>query len=558
MATASWFVVALAAALCIALAVTSTAALPIKQRGSLADVRVKYDAWKSRFVVLVGTDQARVRRPENNGDTVSEGMAYGMLLAVHFNDRDLFTKMWRYVRAGNHLNHNGLMNWQIASSGAVIGFNSATDAELDFAYAMLVAVRVKGWCEFADAVNALIGKILALEVDGSVLKPGDMWGGASLTNPSYFSPAYYEMFRQHTGNQRWADVITQTYATINRINQLNAGTGLVPDWCDKDGRPSSGMGYQYKYDGCRTPWRVAMDAWYYDRAEAKAHCDKVVNFFGGAPNNIGDAYTITGSKVSNNNNAAFVGPAACCVAVSGTDAQADAYYNWMKNAGPSAYFQDSLGVITMLMVTGEMIDPLSGSMCIANPGSEPPTPSPGPTPSRTRTNSRTPSALPLVLNIILRQWDRTRTLAAIAQEMVARLCDLSGVPISTLTIRTSVDSNGWGRVVVRTSSAQAASALMSSFQEEQDAGRQNSDTSAELGSNDDHSMRKQDHAMSIAAIAGIGVGLLLLAAVLVALIVLAVIVVKKRVFAAPTAAAPASDSQVELNASNVLYSSSSL
>jgi endo-1,4-beta-D-glucanase Y len=551
---ASWFVVAFAA-LCLVFAAT---ALPIKQRGSLADVQVKYDAWKNRFVVAVGTDQARVRRPENNGDTVSEGMAYGMLLAVHFDDRDLFTKMWRYVRAGNHLNQNGLMNWQIASGGNVIGFNSATDAELDFAYALLVAVRVKGWCEFADAANTLIGKILTYEVDGSVLKPGDMWGGASLTNPSYFSPAYYEMFRQHTGNQRWADVITQTYATINRINQVNAGTGLVPDWCDKDGRPSSGMGYQYKYDGCRTPWRVAMDAWYYDRAEAKAHCDKVVNFFGGAPNNIGDAYTITGTKQSNNNNAAFVGPAACCVVVSGTDAQADAYWNWLKNTGPSAYFQDSLGVITMLMVTGEMIDPLSGSMCSANPGSEPPTPSPQPTASRTRTSSRTPSAAPLVLNIILREWDRTRSLGVIAQEMVTRLCDLSGVPISSLSVRTSVDSSGWGHIVVRASSAQQASALLSSFQDDQNNGGQNSDTSAQLGAYDDHSMRKQDHAMSIATIAGIGVGLMLLAGVLVALIVLTVIVVKKRVFPAPAVAAPASESQVELNASNVLYSSSSL
>jgi len=553
-------VVAAFAALCLVLAAT---AAPIKQRGSLADVRVKYDAWKSRVVVAVGTDQARVRRPENNGDTVSEGMAYGMLLAVHFDDRDLFTKMWRYVRAGNHLNQNGLMNWQISSGGAVIGFNSATDAELDFAYALLVAVRVKGWCEFADAANTLIGKILTYEVDVDVLKPGDMWGGASLTNPSYFSPAYYEMFLQHTGNQRWANVIASTYATINKINQLNAGTGLVPDWCDKDGRPSSGMGYQYKYDGCRTPWRVALDAWFFDRVEAQNYCTKVANFFGNAPNNIGDAYTITGSKVSNNNNAAFVGPAACCVVVSGTDAQADAYYNWMKNAGPSAYFQDSLGVITMLMVTGEMINPMSGNQCVDGPvvslssSRAPALPSLPASPTRTRSSSRSPSSAPVVINIILRSWDHTRTLSQIAQEMVIRLCDLSGVPISSLSIKTSTDTNGYGHIVVRAATSQQASALLTSFQTDQSDGGEPTDASAELGTYDDHSMRKQDHTMSIATVAGISVGLLLLAGILVALVVLAAVVVKKRVFPAP-APAPSSESQVELNASNVLYSSSSL
>jgi endo-1,4-beta-D-glucanase Y len=544
-------------------------ALPIKSRGTMQDVQTKYNAWKTRFVVNVGTDQARVQRPENGGDTVSEGMGYGMLLAVHFNDHTLFTKMWQYVRAGNHLNQNGLMNWQINSGGAVIGQNSATDAELDMAYALLVAVRVKGWCEFTDAANNQINKILSYEVDGAnVLKPGDMWGGSSLTNPSYFSPAYYQMFLQHTGVQRWSSVIDTTYATLNKISQLNAGTGLVPDWCTKDGVPTSGMGYQYRYDAARAPWRISLDAWWFDRAQAKTFCDHIAPFFGNAPYNVGDAYSITGAKLSNNNNAAFVGPAACCVVLSGTDAQADAYWNWLVSAGPSAYYQDSLAVITMLMVSGQMINPMSDNQCVGGVPSTTPTPSGAPVthsptraPSGTRSASHTPSKAPLVFNLILRSWNHSLSLTTIAEDMISHLCELANVVRSSLTVTTSIDTTGWAHIVVRAPSTQQASALLAAYQTTQDNGEAPSDSGAQLGYVDHHSkMHKETHALSIAAVAGIGVGIVLLVAILVVAVVVLVVVITKRVYIVRpvVGAAASSDSQVELNASNVLYSTSSL
>ena len=42
----------------------------------------------------------RVRRPNSSGavvnSTVSEGIAYGMLLAVYADDQPTFDKLWRY------------------------------------------------------------------------------------------------------------------------------------------------------------------------------------------------------------------------------------------------------------------------------------------------------------------------------------------------------------------------------------------------------------------------------------------------------------------------------
>src|SRR5436190_19861991 len=44
--------------------------------------------FKMNFILANG----RVVRPENNNDTVSEGQAYAMLLAVHLNDQATFNK----------------------------------------------------------------------------------------------------------------------------------------------------------------------------------------------------------------------------------------------------------------------------------------------------------------------------------------------------------------------------------------------------------------------------------------------------------------------------------
>jgi len=599
-------VVVLAVVLALTAAALPAFSLTIKSRGTLADLQSKWAAYKSTFVRDVGTDQARVRRPENGDDSVSEGMAYGMLMAVHFNERALFTKFWAYVRAGSHLNQNGLMNWRIGSGGDVLGQNSATDAELDFAYALLVAVRVKGWCEFADAANTLVGKIMSFEVDSNyVLKPGDMWGGSTLTNPSYFSPAYYEVFRQHTNNDAWGNVITSTYATLNKINSgMNSGTGLVPDWCDKDGHPTSGMGYDYKYDACRTPWRVSLDAWWFDRTAAKAHCDKVAAFFGSSPGAIGDAYTINGNKYSPNNNAAFVGPAACCVVVSGTDAQADAYWNWLKNAGPSAYFQDALAIITGLVVTGQMINPLSNNVCAAGgdvsssstrapsasstraPSPSRPAGSASPTRSHsaqpTKSHTAVPSVVPLsvgasgtpsgtaapvyivvVLVVDLGAWNQTSSVAQIAEAIVAQLSLLTGIPRSSLGVQAVQTALTQARVSVSASSAADASALYDALESEHDDGsgsvaQKNGVQSASLESAGKPARpSKSDRAVSISTLVGIIVGCVLLATLLVVVVLVGTaMVIKYRRSVAATSPSPSSSS-AELDA-NIMYSRNSL
>ena len=102
-----------------------------------AAVTTAWAQYKSKYVVSAGSGLIRVQRVENSNDTVSEGMGYGMLFAVYMNEKTTFDGLWAYVQA--HLDANGLMNWQINSSGTAIGLGSATDGDEDIGFALVMA-----------------------------------------------------------------------------------------------------------------------------------------------------------------------------------------------------------------------------------------------------------------------------------------------------------------------------------------------------------------------------------------------------------------------------------
>src|SRR5258708_36628798 len=57
----------------------------------------KYNSWKAVHVVSAGGSLLRVQRDSANGyDTVSEGVSYGMLLAVYFDDQTTYNGLWAY------------------------------------------------------------------------------------------------------------------------------------------------------------------------------------------------------------------------------------------------------------------------------------------------------------------------------------------------------------------------------------------------------------------------------------------------------------------------------
>lgn len=275
----------------------------------------EWEEWKRTRITENGARGfKRVQRSaEDNYDTVSEGMAYGLLFSVYFNEQELFDDLYSYVKL--YLNNNGLMSWHIDANGNVVGtggYGSATDADEDIALALIFAHKVWGSSpkfNYEEEARTFLTNLYnhCVEPGTYVLKPGDSWGGSNVTNPSYFAPAWYKIFADFSGNSDWLKVADKCYEIIEKVKNHNGGTGLVPDWCTAEGRQAQGQGYDFTYDAIRYPWRTAIDYSWFGDERARNNCNLINAFFKNiGAGNIVDGYSITGNVIGSYHNAAFV------------------------------------------------------------------------------------------------------------------------------------------------------------------------------------------------------------------------------------------------------------
>ena len=334
-----------------------------------AKVTAAYQAWKDAVITSdgAGTFQ-RVKKPDSGtviGSTVSEGIGYGMILAVYMDDQKLFDNLWSYEQI-----HLG----KVTSGGA----GGATDGDEDMAWALVMADRQWGGQgalkdTYLNNAKKLIGLIWSLEVDqtrSDMLKPGDQWGNVDATNPSYFAPAYYRVFGQVTGKtDDWNKVISGNYDILEKsLNTTsgNATNGLVPAWCDSSGKPISpysGAPMYFQNDSTRTPFRVGQDYCYFGEPRYLA---KISSFYVGiGVSKIVDGYELNGTPkpdkaVNGLQPASFVGPA-------GVGAMSDATYQSFINDAYTAvatlnltagtiYYQKSWTALSLLMMTANLVD----------------------------------------------------------------------------------------------------------------------------------------------------------------------------------------------------------
>lgn len=307
----------------------------------------EYATWKDRHVQTCADGSSVVVK---DGAVVSEGIAYGMLLAVNFDDRELFDGLWQYYT--DHVDENGLMNWatSLCESPGNNNANAATDAELDAAMAL-----IQGHARWPDGgylafAEDLTQRILTHETDVCdehlVLLPGDAWGGCNDTdtriNPSYFAPGYYRVFAAKFPAQaeQWNELLDNAHALYAAYQALFP---LVPDWDNHPYGDEASLDH-YNYDACRTPWRVATDyAWSGDDRSG-AFLANVATWL--------DANGGIGSPGGRANNSAFNG----AFALSGvTDAaKLDGYVAaWLNSGGDDGpYFQGTLRVLYLLVAAG--------------------------------------------------------------------------------------------------------------------------------------------------------------------------------------------------------------
>jgi endo-1,4-beta-D-glucanase Y len=351
------------------------------------DARRAYQAWKDEVVSSDGAGGfRRVTRPNSPGgetnSTVSEGIAYGMMIAVAMDDQPLFDDFWRYSQLW--LNANGLMHWYINAAGtAVLDDGGATDSDEDMAWALVLASRQWGGqgaldMPYLDLAKRQIDLIWQHEIDherGDMVLAGDSWGDNVIFNPSYFAPNEYRVFGEVTGKvAEWNRVIDRGYeiifASLNAAS-MNAENGLVPAWCEPSGVPKvpfDGGPTHYQYDSARMPFRIGLDYCYSGEPRAAEYLAKVSQFFAGiGADNITDGYELDGtprpdadSPAGSPQSAVFVGTAAVgAMHAPGFQAFIDAAYANVATGellARSRYYNLSWTTLTLLMLSGNLLE----------------------------------------------------------------------------------------------------------------------------------------------------------------------------------------------------------
>jgi endoglucanase len=228
----------------------------------------------------------RVVRHDQGSDTVSEGQAYAMLMAVGTNNRKIFATVWRWTRL--HLQRpDGLLAWRWKGS-AVADSTPAADADLDAAVALIEAADTFDIPDYRQQGLRLAAAVLSYEsvpaAPGTLVVAGP-WAvrNPAVLNPSYLVSGTAQFLAAETGDARWTAVAAATSALDH---QLAASTSLAPDWATlpagaaassavATGAPGTGDQAQYGLDAVRLIIRLATSCSSEDRALAAGYADRL-------------------------------------------------------------------------------------------------------------------------------------------------------------------------------------------------------------------------------------------------------------------------------------------
>lgn len=234
-----------------------------------------------RFIERYVDPDGRVVRRDQDNDTVSEGQAYAMLVAVAIGDRTTFDRTWNWARQ-NLLQPSGLMAW-VWKDGRIVDPQPASDADLDAARALSLGAERFDNPQYAEQGRALAKAIvdneLAYDNAGRPILVAGPWAREApfVTNPSYHSPRAEVELARLTSDTQWNNVLVTQRELLGQLlgkgddgnargRALSSSAQLPPDWASvtADGviTPTSPPGKRdiaarYSYDAIRTPIRLA-------------------------------------------------------------------------------------------------------------------------------------------------------------------------------------------------------------------------------------------------------------------------------------------------------------
>ncbi len=241
----------------------------------------------------VGDDMGYISDVKNN-DVRTEGMSYGMMIAVQFGRKDIFDRLWRWCKKYMQMTDGpmqGYFRWSCKTDGTPNAQGPASDGELYYITSLLFASNLWGnetginyLGEAQYILDVIQPKTIEVKINrdrqGNLLKePITMSREVSLidtatnlitfvpgvpyTDPSYHLPAFYEVWARYAQDGRssyWQECARASREYLHR--SIDGATGLNPDYNNFDGsllRNGHLIGDAFRYDSWRVPMNIALD-----------------------------------------------------------------------------------------------------------------------------------------------------------------------------------------------------------------------------------------------------------------------------------------------------------
>jgi len=250
----------------------------------------EYATYKNQRIGYLG-NTAYVKT--DDGAALTEGMGYGMAIAVEMNDHTLFDKLYAFVQtymlitdtSGSLAYANGYHRWKVNANGTQnSGGNSvAPDGEEWIAGSLSLAARrwTSGAYNYASEASTLWHRLMY---------PVNAWGGFCIdptsgnagyhvvrfgpyntfTDPSYITGGFYALASDTIGGDAtaYSDIYTKgrnfLQSTPSNPGNSSQNWGLHPDYATWSGAPyQNGSGDTYgqvfSYDAFRTTMNMAIE-----------------------------------------------------------------------------------------------------------------------------------------------------------------------------------------------------------------------------------------------------------------------------------------------------------
>ena len=328
-------------------------------------------------------------------DVRTEGMSYGMMIAVQLGKKAEFDALWNWSKT--YMYHaqadhpaRGFFSWSMKTDGTPNSETPAPDGEEYYVTALYFASgrwgNGTGIYNYREEADRLLTDMLHREIlRGEVLRGrtargpyacGNMFDEKSrmvrfvpgldlngFTDPSYHLPAFYELWARWgppADRTFWAEAAAASRDFFPKV--ANPATGLAPDYANFDGTPYSlkwnAGAVNFRFDSWRTAMNWSVDwAWWAKDPRERELSDRIQAFFAlEGMETYGSIYTVAGAQLSATHAPGLIATNAVA-SLAATNPRAKEFVRALWEcpipSGKERYYDGTLYLLSMLHVSGQ-------------------------------------------------------------------------------------------------------------------------------------------------------------------------------------------------------------